>query len=202
MKKIFIFIIASCMIMGLSITSLAVSETYLYGSKEFYKFELPYNDLSYAIIHSNTLHNKWYVTFSENPFTFYSDSFLSNGAHTIEFTVPTGTYLETYDITTSGLSNKQAFNQNGGTFSAKSFLWTSHDIYDADGVLKLEGDPNFMVAPPLQTILLKVMGEQLKATVPEIHGTMRILVVCGVGCLALLVGLKLFGKRSLLFLRR
>lgn len=51
--------------------------------------------------------------------------------------------------------------------------------------------------------LYQTMGEVVAEEMPELSqmtgGTMTILTVCGVGCLALLMVLKLFGKRSLLF---
>lgn len=57
-------------------------------------------------------------------------------------------------------------------------------------------------APPLEMVIQGVTGEAMKATLPNLHQTMKILTLCGVGCLALWIGLKLFGKRSLLFLKR
>lgn len=54
----------------------------------------------------------------------------------------------------------------------------------------------------LPEMILEVAGEQLKITLPDLVGTMKTLVLCGVGCLALLIVLNLFGKRSLIFLRK
>lgn len=75
----------------------------------------------------------------------------------------------------------------------------SYDIYDNEGNLVMEGDDNFFPQPPLAELVLEVTeGELVEVTIPNLVGALKILVPCGVGLMALLVGLKLFGKRSLI----
>ena len=80
----------------------------------------------------------------------------------------------------------------------EKLVWTSHDLKDEDGNVFMEGDLVFQGAP-LEVIIQAVTGEQMKVMIPNLVGTMKILVLCGVGLMALLVVLKLFGKRSLIY---
>lgn len=57
--------------------------------------------------------------------------------------------------------------------------------------------------PPNPSLTLQqTVREELRAMTQQVVGTMKILVVCGIACLALLVVLNLFGKRSLLSLKK
>ena len=80
--------------------------------------------------------------------------------------------------------------------------WSSFDVEYSTGGLYFDGDQNFLVPPPpLAEIVAKGSEEALKDLGITLGGTVKVLVLCGVGCLALLVALKLFGKRSLIFRR-
>lgn len=78
--------------------------------------------------------------------------------------------------------------------------WASYDFLDYSGNLIEAADPNFFPPTPLAEMVLEVTEEELvQVTIPNLVGGLKILVPCGVGCLALLAVLKLFGKRSLIF---
>ena len=53
----------------------------------------------------------------------------------------------------------------------------------------------------LPVMILEVAEEQLTVTLPDLGGTMKVLALCGVGCLALLMVFKLLDKGFLTFLR-
>lgn len=80
-------------------------------------------------------------------------------------------------------------------------IWSNYDVYNYDtGELYVEADSNFF---PLAVRVQKMTEKTLtETTVPQMGGAVKVLVVCGVGLLALLILLPLFGKRSLLYLKR
>ena len=88
---------------------------------------------------------------------------------------------------------------NGFTVHISDFpvIESSVDLYDGN-TLYLKADGDFFPYPLAEQILAVTSGA-MEETMPELGGTMTTLMVCGVGCLALLVVLKLFGKRSLIF---
>lgn len=96
--------------------------------------------------------------------------------------------------------NKDGYNGGWGTFveyddslflSSNGFTIhkSSIDIYDDKGLLFFQG-------LPLEKVIQKTLTEKM---IPMMVGALKILVPCGVGCLALLIVLKLFGKKSLIF---
>lgn len=71
--------------------------------------------------------------------------------------------------------------------------------YDGETITPGGGD---FFTMPLPEMIQGVTAETLNSqTVPALGGTMKVLVLCGVGLIASLVVLKLFGKRSLISLR-
>lgn len=95
---------------------------------------------------------------------------------------------------------------NAGTVvlqTGEHYRWSAADILNSDNTVWKTGDVNFTPPPPaLQEIILEVVGEEMTVTAPKVGGTMKTLALCGVGLMASLVVLKLFGKKSLLFLRK
>lgn len=75
------------------------------------------------------------------------------------------------------------------TYGCDEIVSSSHNVYDTDGKVV------FLVPPPLK----EKTEEALTNFQVKTGGMMNTLVLCGVGCLALLTVLKLFGKRSLIF---
>lgn len=77
-----------------------------------------------------------------------------------------------------------------GDFEEIDMIYSTLSFYKEDGTL--------FFPLPLWAEVEKVTQGEMMTTLAETLGTMKILMVCGVGCLALLVVLSLFGKRSLI----
>lgn len=81
----------------------------------------------------------------------------------------------------------------------------NYSVSDEDGYVRVSPDTSGFFPhplPPLAAVIQGVTAETLNSqTVPALGGTMKVLVLCGVGLIASLVVLKLFGKRSLISLR-
>lgn len=117
----------------------------------------------------------------------------------------TGDYLYfTYDVDTKEwTSEKKTATENTLwiTTSAGYVRWANYDIYRSDkgdveandGSLWLDGDETFMKAPLAEKIQ-KVAAVKLEELKTEMAGTMKILTVCGVGCLALVISSPLLVK--------
>lgn len=69
-------------------------------------------------------------------------------------------------------------------------LYSDVNVYNTDGTIF------FQVAPPTEgtPTVEGTITEEMKKFQTTLVGTMRILMVCGVGLIALLIGLNLFGK--------
>ena len=74
-----------------------------------------------------------------------------------------------------------------------NLVYSTVDVYNEDGSVFFT--PSAVMAQPLEEIMRTEMPKFQETTV----GTMMILVVCGVGLIALLVVLNLFGKVSRIF---
>lgn len=97
--------------------------------------------------------------------------------------------------------NKSESAIKGGSIGSVDSVIASSRAYSSNTWFSaMEQHSRFRGALPVT--ILEVTEEQMVKTLPEMVGTMKTLALCGVGCLALLVVLSLFGKRSLLFLRR
>lgn len=89
------------------------------------------------------------------------------------------------------------FEANATIITNKNFLvWSTHDVYNVAEELIIAGDSNFRF-PLWVEMGLVTQGEMTQVT--DLGGMMKLLVLCGVGLMAFLVVLKLFGKRSLLY---
>lgn len=100
-----------------------------------------------------------------------------------------------YTSTSNSIDSYDATGYNGGwgmmeqydkeMDGSEGIIYASNrNIYDDEGKLFFQG---------LQ--LQKVVNQSLTQTlIPKVAGAMKILVVCGISCLALLVVLSLFGK--------
>ena len=73
--------------------------------------------------------------------------------------------------------------------NSKTIYKSNKDIYDTENKLFFQG-------LPLEKVIMKTLTEKM---IPMMVGTLKILVPCGVGCLALLIVLGIFGKKSLIF---
>lgn len=75
--------------------------------------------------------------------------------------------------------------------SGASILSSDVDVYNADGTLFFQNPLWMRVEQVTQGVIPELSN--------NLGGTMMILIVCGVGCLALLIVLNLFGKRLSIF---
>lgn len=84
--------------------------------------------------------------------------------------------------------------------SVTRYYWATFDLLNPDDDSYIvRGDTNFL-QPSLEEEILGVTQETLEGeTIPEVNRVMMVLTTLGVGCLALLIVLNLFGKRSLIF---
>lgn len=93
----------------------------------------------------------------------------------------------------------QVFEDANGTFSytgelsvskfSGTLVYANHDI------------KNFQ-EPPLAVIIQGVTGEALEVEIPSLMTEIRIILLCGVGCLALLIALPLLSKKLRPYLTR
>jgi len=115
--------------------------------------------------------------------------------------------LYTYNNSTKSWSY---FGTSGDAISKETSLsytgsfWASYDLLNSETyeeyVLK---DGNFLFPlprTPMHQVVGQVVGETLhNQALPKLGTELMTIVVCSVSCLALLIGLSLFGKRSLLY---
>ena len=143
----------------------------------------------------------YFMNQSGSPYMYYMDSPLYVKNNELYHTDATTYYILSWNNSLGAwmLNNTspQNGNANGRYGFANILVWTSSNVMDGDSVY-MSGDSNFQL-PPLAEMVLKVTEEEMvEVTIPNLLGVLKILVPCGVGCLALLVGLKLFGKKSLI----
>ena len=136
-----------------------------------------------------------YMVNGEEPRITISDV-NSSGKRTLTFTMD-GAYPQTniqrYQLINGGWAYDSVNSLRSFTFVADTlnFVYSTVDIYDTTG--------NRFFPLPLWEMMGQVTQGEMTGLQTETAGTMRILVLCGVGCLALLVVLSLFGKRSLIY---
>lgn len=135
--------------------------------------------------------NQYQVYYSSSPFYVNGDKVKTDGSYFVYRSIDGGWAF---------LSD----SSGGITINKTDVAKSSHDLKNGDGSLFMAGDVTgfFFPMTPLAEMVLEVTEEELvTVTIPEMVGAMKVLVPCGVGLMALLVGLSLFGKRSLIFLR-
>lgn len=198
MKKILCLMAVFVLVFSLAVPVLA-ADTYSFNG---YVMEIP--DL--LLEHYDT-HPYVYLSYAENyepRFYMYSNPFYLFDENKINFHVDSHKVVLSYNSSSdewTKISESNCTVSNGSYFGkAERLYWCNFDIYNQEGnVLYYEGDLNFPPAPPLAEVIQEVVEEHLPTMVTKVVGAMKVLVPCGVGCLALLVGLKLFGKRSLTY---
>lgn len=151
-----------------------------------------------------TGNNKNYVMFYSGTVYQYT-AYTSNSSYTIrgeEYGARYRTYLEPSATATrfqsyDGINWEQTYNGTTANDYPGEIGWdlisSTYDWYTE------EGDRFFPV--PLWEEVQTVTQGEMGILTSETAGTMRTLVVCGVGLMACLMALSLFGKRWLLFLR-
>ena len=101
---------------------------------------------------------------------------------------------ESFDGTSWDETRNNSVSSQTYTFEEGMTVYQStFDWYDESG--------NRFFPVPLWEQVVKVTQGEMQGLTQEMGGTMKVLVPCGVGLMALLVVLSLFGKRSLISLR-
>lgn len=90
--------------------------------------------------------------------------------------------------------SQSADGVNGGSGWYNGFYQSYDEFVEANHSIS-----NFRPAPPLAMVIQGVTEEQLNQTIPEVGQTITTILLCGVGCLALLILLHLLGKKSRIF---
>lgn len=145
----------------------------------------------YAVVGRNDSGQIW-LTMCTSAFKDVEGEVVANGAY------------KTYMVGSNNTWVAQS-TSNGDVFAglSENLLYSTHDINVRGmvGNLSFPATPDFFnPPPPLSEVIQGVTEETLQEkTLPEVNGTMNTLLLCGVGLIALLVVLKLFGKRSLIY---
>ena len=127
----------------------------------------------------------------------------SDGTFYLSFEPYTGdmgikTFIEFRYIPDNGFWQQTAYGSGGYTQLLSEVRASSFEV-KYQGQTITPGGSDFFMTPlseTIQGVTAEVLNNQM---VPTLGGTMKILTVCGVGCLALLMVLVLFGKRSQIF---
>lgn len=186
MKKSFAFLTALAFVVVLALPVLGASVDLPSVNSVWDSSSYPY-----AVICTNE-NGEYWLTVSNSVFTVKgSDKVESTGA------------FQTYKLNSSNTWVLQT--SSNGTVSAgwnHDVVYSTHDIIsEMTEDVYFSSTPDFFnPPPPLAEVIQGVAEETIQEkTLPEMAGTMRILALCGVGLIALLVVLKLFGKRSLIY---
>ncbi len=94
------------------------------------------------------------------------------------------------------VSQGRTGNPSGGNFGGfEKIVYSNIDILDKDGNVVFPLPPD-----PLAEEIMKLTGATMETeTLPELNQTMLVVVLCGVGCLALLISLPLLSKTLRIF---
>lgn len=148
-----------------------------------------------------------FIVESDTSYSLYLIPFAVDGNTSQNLVAPAG--YRRYDLLNGIWTLAVNSGGSGSAVRLSNLVWASYSInayvddYDGDGNLDkgvyYTYNPNFF-PNPLYHQVQKVTTETLtKETLPTMGGTIQILILCGVGLMALLVVLSLFGKRSLIF---
>lgn len=218
MKKILPILMAVVLVFAMAIPCFASTVTigehsvpseYFSASGDMYSIQDAANENATVFIVWYEQNNvKYYeLIFADNSAVI---TYIENGYY--RFKALSETYIQRFIWNTDGSTPPYFdFKTSSNYTSSTSFygfsdsldggiLWSSQDIYNTDtGELVIEGNTNFPPPPPLAEVIQGVTEETIKTeTLPAVAGTMSILTLCGVGLMACLVVLSLFGKRSLI----
>lgn len=142
----------------------------------YYLYKVNSTDREYLVVYPSAV-TPTYDTTKQNGYLYFSESY--------------GSYELNKTTNEWELSNDESPYFIGGTNN------NSVDIkYSSDTIYDQNGDTFFPI--PLWMEMEQVTQGEMKLFNPTMVGILTTLMVCGVGCLALLVVLKLFGNRSLI----
>lgn len=149
------------------------------------------NNKNYVMFYSGTVYQYTAYT-SDSSYTIRGEEY---GARYRTYLEPsaTATRFQSYD----GINWEQTYNGTTANDYPGEIGWelisSTYDWYTEEG-------DRFFPVPLWEEVQTVTQGEMGTLT-SETAGTMKTLVVCGVGLMACLMALSLFGKRWLLFLR-
>lgn len=126
------------------------------------------------------------VTGNENKLNVYMSNVPQKADEETGKIVTSANGLNRFSVETGSDGVHTASGNYGEIQWTGTLAYANHDI------------ENFLTAP-LAVIIQGVTGEALELTLPSLRRTIHRILLCGIGCLALLIVLKLFGKRSLIF---
>lgn len=146
---------------------------------------------NYVMFYSGTVY-QYTVYTSDSSYTIRGEEYGARYRTYLEPSV-TATRFQSYD----GINWEQTYNDKTSNDYPGEIGWelisSTYDWYTEEG-------DRFFPVPLWEEVQTVTQGEMGNLT-SETAGTMRTLVVCGVGLMACLMALSLFGKRWLLFLR-
>lgn len=143
----------------------------------------------YAFIYKNEIDANVFIMASTRPY-------VQDGQIVIDTNGENSSYLK---YTQWGNDWRLVESYDDGTTITADNLVSSFNILDTDGNIVYNHDTDFFPVPLWVEMDNLTQGEMVNKFSPTLVGMILTLMVCGVGCLALLVVLKLFGKRSLIF---
>lgn len=160
----------------------------VYGSNKHYALvKTKYSGVD-AYMYSVFISDATYDIRGETPDTVYQIA-VDGDADYIQYVTTDGqTWVE---IQNSSVNYQSV---GSGIVSQTTVIASTFDWYNEEG-------ERFFPLPLWAEMELVTQGEMVSLTA-ETVGTMKVLALCGVGLIALLVVLSLFGRRSLIFLKR
>lgn len=195
MRKLFIVFAVLLFLVSISLPVFATIDSYSYNGVDLPYFWDYSDEYSYLVLVEREDGLCFFV--SDVRFVYGSAGVYVNSNVTLR------TFMLSDDSLRWCLVNESFYSSGSHVmnFSGDTLVWSSHDLSDYSGSVHFEGDPNFSMAPPMKTVQ-EVTEEHLLVQGPVIVRTMMILTACGVGCLASLISLRIFGRRLLPFLKQ
>lgn len=143
----------------------------------YYLYKVQSSGITYLLVYPSYV-TPTYDTSQQNGLLYYSESY--------------GNYrLDTTNNEWVLSSDDSPYTIGGTNNNSVDIYYSSDTIYDQNG-------DTFFPIPLWMEMDNLTQGEMENNLNPTVVGILMTLMVCGVGCLALLVVLKLFGKRSLI----
>lgn len=203
MKKFLSVALALVMVFTLSLSAFASDYEFSEAMPELDFESYPY---VYMIKYLDFGIERGYLFATPWPLEFVSDdtggySLVATGEGTYRYynyNMPPNYGGWSYDFY-EGYDGKMLLGKVNG-FKNNTHIEVANYNLNLDGAPFLDGDENFGVTP-LTEVVQEVVNQAMALEMAKMEKTMGLLTVCGIGCLALLIGLVLFGKRSLLSLR-
>lgn len=186
MKKFILIAISIMTFFAMSLTSFAATGNFpKFVPQDGYGYLEYYNGTEYRVLtYDSSTNITLYYASSNNSINCYGTG--SVHSYFYNSTMEKWTYNLQYDITAT---KPKSLSLGSGGYMVKS----SVNVYDSS--------TNELVFP-LPPSLMEVTEEGLQKMTHSLGGVAKTITLCGVGCLALLIGLNLLRRKSLIFLNR